>query len=183
MRKRTNDFKRFQSLAHMPPKTHKKPSNRIVDMDIDTAAEIMSNGGNSDDALYGMHMGITQDRYRSAPSQYASDMSGAEVMGESRFLGEQFSGGMSPNMFYDILKGLVDTEDNSVDPDTGIRSKGLGFYGGLPVDMDGDGEIDHILTKDGLKPTGQSTPVYGLTRNVDPDTGVADADNPLEIKY
>ena len=117
MRRRTKGVKKFQKI------NFNKPPNRIVDMDIDTAVEIMSNGGNSDDALYGMHMGITQDRYRSAPSQYASDMSGAEVMGESRFLGEQFSGGMSPNMFYDILKGLVDTEDTLFQSQQQIRNE------------------------------------------------------------
>ena len=146
----------------------------IPDVDMD-----MGQMEPADDALYGMHMGITHDRYRSAPSQYSSDMSGAEVMGESWFLGEQFSGGVSPNMFYDIMRGLVDSEDNSVDPETGIRSKGLGFYGGLPVDMDDDGEIDHILTKDGLKPTGQPTHMYGLRRNVN-DDGIPDPRNPIE---
>ena len=173
MRRRSRYSKKFQKNTHTMSRLNRR-STEIPDggMDMDQMEP-------ADNALYGMHMGITQDRYRTAPSQYASDMSGAEVMGESWFLGEQFSGGMSPNMFYDILKGLVDTEDNSVDPETGIRSKGLGFYGGLPVDMDGDGEIDHILTKGGLKPTGQPTHVYGLTRNVD-DDGIPDPRNPIE---
>ena len=45
--------------------------------------------------------------------------------------------------------------------------------------MDDDGEIDHILTKDGLKPTGQPTHMYGLRRNVN-DDGIPDPRNPIE---
>tara|TARA_R110000851_G_scaffold47612_1_gene115615 strand:+ start:810 stop:1259 length:450 start_codon:yes stop_codon:yes gene_type:complete len=137
-------------------------------------------GQDSTERRYGK--GLTYDpKYRPASSQsvdnYGSVDSGdmGSFMGESWFLGEQFSGGVSPNMFYDIMRGLVDSEDNSVDPETGIKGIGYGNYGGIPVTLGG---VDYMLTKGGLVPIGQPTPISGLRRNVD-DDGIPDPKNPI----
>jgi len=169
----------YAKLSTRRLRTTGKPSTKNTESEPGNQELLAGPGGLN--PTWGMHKGITQDRYRTAPSQFA-DVGGADaVIGESRFLGENFGmGGGEGARFYDILQMLIDSEDNTPDPETGIRKPGLGYYGGLPIDLDGDGEIDHIWTKGGPKPTGQPTHIYGLKRNVD-DDGIPDPRNPIEF--